>query len=121
MEQIQENEQWKLNGNCEKCNFSGNKDENIVIFLGDFGLVWNVEKVKLLKEICDKSNAKVVISSSLRGSENCIPKIYYILRDILKNNGIENKEYFCRGKLIKGNQFSPIPDKVITINHFATK
>ena len=89
MEQIQENEQWKLNGNCEKCNFSGNKDENIVIFLGDFGLVWNVEKVKLLKEICDKSNAKVVISSSLRGSENCIPKIYYILRDILKNNGIE--------------------------------
>ena len=64
MEQIQENEQWKLNGNCEKCNFSGNKDENIVIFLGDFGLVWNVEKVKLLKEICDKSNAKFDISRS---------------------------------------------------------
>lgn len=68
---------------------SGNKDANIVIFLGDFGLVWNIEKVKLLKEICDKSNAKVVISSSWRGSENHIPKIYYILRDILKNNGIE--------------------------------
>ena len=49
----------------------------------------DIEKVKLLKEICDKSNAKVVISSSWRGSENCIPKIYYILRDILKNNGIE--------------------------------
>ena len=73
----------------EQKDFSGNKDENIVIFLGDFGLVWNIEKVKLLKEICDKSNAKVVISSSWRGSENCIPKIYYILRDILKNNGIE--------------------------------
>lgn len=42
-----------------------------------------------IKEICDKSNAKVVISSSWRGSENYIPKIYYILRDILKNNGIE--------------------------------
>ena len=40
---------------------------------------------------------------------------------MIKNNDIENKEYFCRGKLIKGNQFSSIPDKVITINHFATK
>jgi len=48
----------------------------------------DIEKVKLLKEICDKSNAKVVISSSWRGSENHIPKIYYILRNILENNGI---------------------------------
>lgn len=48
----------------------------------------DVNKVKLLKEICDKSNAKVVISSSWRGSESHTPKIYYILREILKNNGI---------------------------------
>ena len=48
----------------------------------------DVNKVKLLREICDKSNAKVVISSSWRGSENHTPKIYYILREILKNNGI---------------------------------
>ena len=27
----------------------------------------DIEKVKLLKEICDKTNAKVVISSSWRG------------------------------------------------------
>lgn len=30
----------------------------------------DIEKVRLLKEICDKSNAKVVISSSWRGSES---------------------------------------------------
>ena len=92
MEQIQENEQWKLNGNCEKCNFSGNKDENIVIFLGDFGLVWNVEKVKLLKEICDKSNAKVVISSSLRGKLQ--PKdLLYTARHLKKQRYRSYREY----------------------------
>ena len=39
----------------------------------------------------------------------------------MPSHRLEDKAYFCRGKLIKGNQFSPIPDKVITINHFATK
>ena len=49
----------------------------------------DVEKVKLLKEICDKTDAKVVISSSWRGSDSYTPRIYYILIDILISNGIE--------------------------------
>lgn len=49
----------------------------------------DIEKVKLLKEICDKCNAKVVISSSWRGSETYTPRIYYTLIDILTSNGIE--------------------------------
>ncbi len=49
----------------------------------------DIEKVKLLKEICDKANAKVVISSSWRGSETYTPRIYYTLIDILTRNGIE--------------------------------
>ena len=49
----------------------------------------DIEKVKLLKEICDKGNAKVVISSSWRGSETYTPRIYHTLINILVNNGIE--------------------------------
>lgn len=49
----------------------------------------DIEKVKLLKEICDKTNAKVVISSSWRGSETYTPRIYHTLIDILTSNGIE--------------------------------
>ena len=49
----------------------------------------DIEKVKLLKEICDKTDAKVVISSSWRGSDSCTPRIYYVLIDILTSNGIE--------------------------------
>lgn len=49
----------------------------------------DIEKLKLLKEICDKTNAKVVISSSWKGSEDYTPKIYYVLREILSKNHIE--------------------------------
>ena len=49
----------------------------------------DIEKVKLLKEICDKTNAKVVISSSWRGWEGYTPKIYKILIDILASYKIE--------------------------------
>lgn len=49
----------------------------------------DIEKVKLLKEICDKGNAKVVVSSSWRGWEGHTPKIYTILIDILMSNDIE--------------------------------
>lgn len=49
----------------------------------------DVEKVKMLREICEKTNAKVVISSSWRGSETYTPRIYYTLINILKNNEIE--------------------------------
>ena len=49
----------------------------------------DIEKVKLLKEICDKTDAKVVISSSWRGSDSYTPRIYYVLIDILTSNGIE--------------------------------
>jgi len=49
----------------------------------------DVNKVILLKELCDICNAKVVISSSWRGSENYTPKIYYVLIDILRNYNID--------------------------------
>lgn len=49
----------------------------------------DIDKVKLLKEICDKTSAKVVISSSWRGSEDYTPKIYHVLRKILAENNIE--------------------------------
>lgn len=49
----------------------------------------DIEKVRLLKEICDKSNAKVVISSSWRGSESYTPKMYYVLTKILTGSGID--------------------------------
>lgn len=47
------------------------------------------EKVKLLKEICDCTDAKVVISSSWKGTEDFTPSIYYTLIRILKQYGIE--------------------------------
>lgn len=49
----------------------------------------DIEKVKLLKEICDKTNARVVISSSWRGSDTYTPRIYRTLIDILTSNDIE--------------------------------
>lgn len=49
----------------------------------------DIDKVKLLKKICDKTNAKVVISSSWRGSEDYTPKIYHVLRKILAENMID--------------------------------
>lgn len=49
----------------------------------------DIEKVKILKEMCDRTGAKVVITSSWRGSEIYTPRIYYTLIDILTTNGIE--------------------------------
>lgn len=48
------------------------------------------EKVKLLKEICDKGNAFVVISSSWKQKDkyNKRPRIYYTLTNILQQFGI---------------------------------
>lgn len=48
----------------------------------------DVEKVKLLKEICDKTDAKVVISSSWRGMGDYVPKIYTTLLNILNQYDI---------------------------------
>lgn len=67
-----------VDGELTYSNYSNDETENI-----------DIEKVKLLKEICDKSNAKVVISSSWRGSDTYTPKIYYTLIDILTSNDIE--------------------------------
>ena len=49
----------------------------------------DIGKVKLLKEICDKTDAKVVISSSWRGFEKYTPQIYHVLRKILSKNNID--------------------------------
>lgn len=67
-----------VDGELTYSNYRNGETENI-----------DIEKVKLLKEICNKTNAKVVISSSWRGSENYTPKNYYILREILERNDIE--------------------------------
>jgi hypothetical protein len=48
----------------------------------------DIEKVKLLKQICDKTGAKVVISSSWRGIPGHVPHIYQILLNILSDNDI---------------------------------
>lgn len=47
------------------------------------------KKVKLLAEICEKANAKVVIISSWRGSADYTPPMYYVLTDILKKYNID--------------------------------
>lgn len=49
----------------------------------------DIEKVLLLKQICDKTDTKVVISSSWRGSDSYTPRIYHTLIDILTSNDIE--------------------------------
>ena len=49
----------------------------------------DISKVQLLKQICDTTNAKVVISSSWREAKNQPCKIYEKLCEILKNNNIE--------------------------------
>ncbi len=48
----------------------------------------DIEKVKLLKRICDETNSGVVITSSWRGSEKYTPRIYDVLIEILTENGI---------------------------------
>ena len=45
-------------------------------------------KVEMLAYICTQTNAKVVITSSWRGSETYTPRIYYILLDILKEHHV---------------------------------
>ena len=47
------------------------------------------EKVELLKEICDRTGAKVVISSSWRGTADSTPYLYHVLRNILDQYGID--------------------------------
>lgn len=47
------------------------------------------KKVKLLAEICEKTNAKVVIISSWRGSTDYTPPMYYVLTNILKKYNID--------------------------------
>lgn len=49
----------------------------------------DLEKVKLLKEICTIADASVVISSSWRGTPNYTPDCYYTLISILQANGIK--------------------------------
>ena len=67
-----------VDGELTYSNYQNDKTANI-----------DIEKVKLLKEICDRTNAKVVISSSWRGTEKHVPRIYYVLLDILQSNNIE--------------------------------
>lgn len=49
----------------------------------------DIEKVKLLKEICNRTGAKVVITSSWRGNEEYTPKCYYTLTNILSHFKID--------------------------------
>lgn len=67
-----------VDGELTYSNYQNTKTANI-----------DIEKVKLLKEICDRTGAKVVISSSWRGNGHRTPHIYYVLLDILQSNEIE--------------------------------
>ena len=49
----------------------------------------DLNKVLLLQEICNRTGAEVVISSSWRGTENYIPRIYDILIKILEEHSIK--------------------------------
>ena len=49
----------------------------------------DIEKVKLLKEICDRTGSKVVISSSWREMNGSSFSCYNVLRNILDSNGID--------------------------------
>ena len=49
----------------------------------------DIEKVELLREICVSTGAKVVISSSWRGTKKCVPECYFTLLHILAENYIE--------------------------------
>lgn len=46
------------------------------------------DKIKLLKKLCDDTDASVVITSSWRGSNKWTPKCYYVLRNILQEANI---------------------------------
>ena len=75
----------------------------------------DIEKVKLVKEICDKTGAKVVISSSWRGSEDYTPKIYYVLIEILSKNGINfMTDNSCRN-FVKGRGLYAREKRICTI------
>lgn len=67
-----------VDGELTYCNYRNSETSNI-----------DIEKVKLLKEICDRTGAKVVISSSWRGTEEHTLQCYHILVNILAQNDIE--------------------------------
>lgn len=48
----------------------------------------DLEKVHLLKKLCDDTGAAIVIISSWRGGEDWTPKMYSVLRKILHDAGI---------------------------------
>lgn len=58
--------------------FSDDKTENI-----------DVEKIIMLREICEKTDSKVVIISSWRGDNNWTPSMYRTLICLLRDNDIE--------------------------------
>lgn len=67
-----------VDGELTYSNYRNKETENI-----------DTEKVKLLKEICDRTGAKVVISSTWRGTDDFTPNVYFILIKVLKDNGID--------------------------------
>lgn len=67
-----------VDGELTYMNYSNSSTANI-----------DAEKVKLLRQICDATDAKVVISSSWRGNPGHKPRIYTILRYILEFYGID--------------------------------
>ena len=67
-----------VDGELTYMNYSNSSTANI-----------DADKVKLLRQICDATGAKVVISSSWRGSPNHKPRIYTTLRYILDFYGID--------------------------------
>lgn len=67
-----------VDGELTYSNYSNSETHNI-----------DIEKVKLLKEICSRTDAKVVISSSWRCFGGYVTRGYKKLRSILEEEGID--------------------------------
>ena len=62
---------------CEQKGFSGNKNENTVIILGDFGLIWKRdEESKEEKYWLDWLERKPFTTVFVDGNHECFPRIY---------------------------------------------
>lgn len=69
----------RLNSKCfyEQKYFSGNKDENVVIVLGDFGLVWDAESETTDETYClDWLESKPFTTVFVDGNHEAFPRLF---------------------------------------------
>jgi len=59
----------------EQKGFSGNKDENVVIILGDFGIIWHREETRQEKYLLDWLEEKPFTTIFVDGNHDNIPRL----------------------------------------------